>query len=240
MATAIVTVSSSLASSIHIKYGISSESIKIIPNGIDTSHYSPDQRIRMVTRKELHFNEDDFVIVFSGRLDPVKNFGLLLEVFEYCYKADSSIKLLVVGDGPERQKIEQICTQNEIDAGLVMLGQKSEVLPYLRAGDVFLLTSLTEQMPLTILEAMSVGLPVIASDVGEIRTIIDDGENGFLRNIQDGYEGFATAVLGLQQASNWQSISHAARSKIVRCFQESSMVQRYQTLIDSLQDHQKC
>ena len=120
-----------------------------------------------------------------------------------------------------------------------MVGQKSEVLPYLRTGDVFLLTSLTEQMPLTILEAMSVGLPVIASDVGEICTIIDDGKDGFLRNIQDGCEGFATALLRLKQTSERQAMSHAARSKIVHGFQEAMMVRCYQTLIDSLRNHDK-
>jgi L-malate glycosyltransferase len=147
-----------------------------------------------------------------------------LDVFEYCHKADNTIKLLIVGDGPERQKIEQICRQKNIYAGLVMVGQRSEVLPYLRTADVFFLTSLTEQMPLTILEAMSVGLPVIASEVGEIHTIIDDGKDGFLRNIQDGCEGFATALLRLKQASDWQTMSHAARSKIMLGFQETMMV----------------
>ena len=239
MASSLVTVSSKLGSSIQAKYWLPRTHVKIIPNGIDTSHYSPDSHVRLLMRNELHFDEKDFVIVFSGRLDPVKNFELLLEVFEYCHKADRTVKLLIVGDGQERQKIEQICRQKNIHAGLVMVGQRSEVLPYLRAGDVFLLTSLTEQMPLTILEAMSVGLPVIASDVGEIRTIIDDGKDGFLRNIQDGCEGFATALLRLKQASDWQTMSHAARSKIVLGFQETMMVRCYQTLIDSLLDHHR-
>jgi glycosyltransferase involved in cell wall biosynthesis len=120
-----------------------------------------------------------------------------------------------------------------------MVGQRSEVLPYLRTGDVFLLTFLTEQTLLTILEAMSVGLPGVPSDVGDIRTIIDDGKDGSLRNIQDGCEGYVTALLRLKQASDWQTISHAARSKIVLGFQETMMVRCYQTLIDSLLDHHK-
>jgi glycosyltransferase involved in cell wall biosynthesis len=95
-------------------------------------------------RSELHFDEKDFVIVFSGRLDPVKNFELLLDVFEYCHKADNTVKLLIVGDGPERQKIEQICRQKNIHAGLVLVGQRSEVLPYLRTADVFLLRGYPE------------------------------------------------------------------------------------------------
>jgi glycosyltransferase involved in cell wall biosynthesis len=233
MASALVTISSNLQTSIREKYWLRDEHVKVIPNGVDTSHYS-GLHARLLMRKELHFGEEDFVIVFSGRLDPVKNFEFLVEVFEYCHKADRTVKLLIVGDGPERQKIEQLCRQKNIHTGLVMVGQRFEVLPYLRAGDVFLLTSLTEQMPLTILEAMSVGLPVIASDVGEIRKIIDDGKDGFLRNIRDGCGGFATALLGLKQSSDWQTMGHAARSKIVVGFQETMMIRCYQTLIDNL------
>jgi glycosyltransferase involved in cell wall biosynthesis len=234
MASLLVTVSSSLKRSIQKKYWLSDKQIRLIHNGIDSNHYSPDPGVRRWMRQELNFGEEDFVIVFSWRLDPVKNFKFLLEVFEYCHKVDGTVKLLIVGDGPERHKIEQLSLQKNIHTGLVMVGQRLEVLPYLRAGDVFLLTSLTEQMPLTILEAMSVGLPVIASDVGEIRHIIDDGKDGFLRNIRDGCEGFASALLRLKDSSELQTMSHAARSKIVSRFQEATMVQCYRTLLDNL------
>jgi glycosyltransferase involved in cell wall biosynthesis len=199
MASVLITVSSRLGFSIQKKYWLHKDQVKIITNGIDTCYYSPDTYTRSLVRRELNFSESDFVIVFSGRLDPVKNFELLLDVFEHCYKTDQTVKLLIIGDGPERQKIERISMHKKIHAGLVMVGQRSEVLPYLRAGDAFLLTSLTEQMPLTVLEAMSVGLPVIASDVGEIRQIIDDGTEGFLRNCRDGCEGFAAALLRLRR-----------------------------------------
>jgi glycosyltransferase involved in cell wall biosynthesis len=234
MASLLVTVSSSLKRSMQKKYWLSDKQIRLIHNGIDSNHYSPDPGVRRRIRQELNFGEEDFVIVFSGRLDPVKNFKFLLEVFEYCHKVDRTVKLLIVGDGPERQKIEQLSLQKNIYTGLVMAGQKLEVLPYLRAGDVFLLTSLTEQMPLTVMEAMSVGLPVIASDVGEIRHIIDDGKDGFLRNISDGREGFATALLRLKDSSDRHTMSLAARSKIVSSFQQKTMVQCYQTLMDDL------
>ncbi len=234
MASALVTVSSNLKISVQKKYWLRDNHVLMIPNGIDSDYYSPDNHIRRCMRKELNFDEEDFVIIFSGRLDPVKNFALLLEVFEYCYKRDKKTKLLIIGDGPERRKIEQLSIQKDIHTGLVMVGQRVEVLPYLRAGDVFLLTSFTEQMPLTILEAMSVGLPVIASDVGEIRNIIDDGKDGFLRNTGDGGEGFASALLRLKDSSNLQTMSRAARSKIIMGFQETTMVRCYQTLIDTL------
>jgi L-malate glycosyltransferase len=234
MVSALVTVSVNLRISLQKKYWLNEKRVLLIPNGIDADYYSPDNSIRQRMRKDLKFDEDDFIIVFSGRLDPVKNFELLLDVFEHCHKVDPKVKLLMVGDGPERQKIEQLSMQKNIHSGLVMVGQRLEVLPYLRVGDVFLLTSHTEQMPLTILEAMAVGLPVIASDVGEIRHMIADGKDGFLRPTSDGVEGFAGALLSLKDASARQTMSHAARVKIISSFQQTTMVRRYQTLIDTL------
>jgi L-malate glycosyltransferase len=234
MVSALVTVSTNLKISLQKKYWLSGNRVLLIPNGIDSDYYSSDNCMRQEMRKELQFDEDDFVIVFSGRLDPVKNFELLLDVFEHCHKVESKVKLLIVGEGPERQKIERLSMQKNLQTSLVMVGQRSEVLPYLRAGEVFLLTSLTEQMPLTILEAMAVGLPVIASDVGEIRHIIDDGKDGFLRNSGDGVEGFASALLSLKDASDRLTMSHAARAKIIMRFQETTMVRRYQTLLNAL------
>jgi glycosyltransferase involved in cell wall biosynthesis len=234
MASKLVTVSSRLKDSFQRKFWLQNTHIHMIPNGIDSEYFSPDTRVRQDLRQELKFDENDFVIVFSGRLDPVKNFSLLLEVFKDVHDTDQAIKLLIVGDGPERQIIEQLSLQYNVHTDVRMVGQKIEVLPYLRAGDAFLLTSITEQMPLTILEAMSVGLPVVASDVGEIHNVIDDGEDGFLRNIHDGPEGFARALLSLKDPVIRQAMSQAARAKIVSSFQETMMVRRYQELIDDL------
>ena len=80
---------------------------------------------------------------------------------------------------------------------MVFTGQQENVLPYLCAMDVFLLTSLREQMPMTILEAMAVGVPVIATRVGEIPHMIDDGVNGFVHRLNDPVEIFVQSLLSL-------------------------------------------
>lgn len=234
MASSLITVSSHLKFSLQKKYWLGDKYVQMIPNGIDAQYYSPDETERQRVRQELKFESADFVIVFSGRLDPVKNFDLLLDVFDHCRPVENRMKLLIVGEGPERPHIEQLCLQKNIHQNVVMVGEKLEVRPYLRAGDVFLLTSVTEQMPLTILEAMAVGLPVIASDVGEICHIIEDGKDGFLRNIGDGCEEFASAMLRLRESPRRQAMGQAARTKIVRGFQDSMMTERYQITIDNL------
>jgi glycosyltransferase involved in cell wall biosynthesis len=234
MASMVIPVSSNLRDSLQRKYLLNNRRVQMIPNGIDSDYYSPDQGARHHMRQELKFEEEDFVIVFSGRLDPVKNFNLLLTVFEYCRSVDSRMKLLIVGEGPERPNIERLCLQKNIQQSVLMVGGTLDVLPYLRVGDAFILTSVTEQMPLTILEAMSVGLPVIASDVGEMCHIIEDGKDGFLRKLSEGWEAFASALLRLKDSAQRHAMGQAARAKIVTAFQETMMVQRYQTIIDNL------
>ena len=137
------------------------------------------------------------VVGFSGRLDPIKNFDLLLHIFSSCVRKNPHVRLLIVGDGPEKQRLETLCHDKGIQDSVVFTGQQENVLPYLRAMDVFLLTSLREQMPMTILEAMAVGVPVIATRVGEIPHMIDDGVNGFVHCLDDPVEVFVQSLLSL-------------------------------------------
>jgi glycosyltransferase involved in cell wall biosynthesis len=234
LASKVITVSHQLKSFIRRRYYLSDRTIEIVSNGVDTNLYFPDMDERAKIRRRLGFADGDFVIIFSGRLDPVKNLDLLLDIFDYCRSIDTRIKLLIVGDGPERVRLEKICRTKNISKHVIMTGATTEVLPYLRAADVFLLTSFREQMPLTILEAMAVGLPIVASNVGEIPNIVGHGREGFLSNIAQGRENFSLALLSLRDSAKLKTMAAAARAKIVAAFQERTMVTRYQALIENI------
>jgi len=105
------------------------------------------------------------------------------------------------------------------------------VLPYLRVMDVFLLTSLREQMPLTVLEAMGVGMPVIATRVGEIPYIINDGIDGFIRDVAAPVDLFVQPLRSLLCSAKQKRLGDAARKKVVERFQLKTMVQQYSDLI---------
>jgi len=233
-ASMLITVSHSLKIEIQRKYRVRDHRVRFVANGVDADYYSPDFAERMKIRGELGFSDHDFIIIFSGRLDPVKNFDLLFAIFEHCHSIDHHIKLLIVGSGPEKGRIGRLCHMKKIDPDVVLVGETIEVLPYLRAADVFLLTSYREQMPLTILEAMAVGLPVMASNVGEIPNIIADGKEGFLVGIGDGPQKLAHALLRLRDPAMLRTMGNAARAKIVASFQERDMVAKYQAIIHSI------
>jgi glycosyltransferase involved in cell wall biosynthesis len=216
------------------KYSLRKEKIIHIPNGVNTDYYAPDIIGRQQTRYGLGFADQDFVVGFSGRLDPIKNFPLLLETFAHCARDHTRLRLLLVGEGPERKRIETFCQQENIWNRVILTGQQENVLPYLRAMDVFLLTSFREQMPLTVLEAMAVGVPVVATSVGEIPYIIDDGITGFIHNIDDSADAFARSLSVLLSPERRIRMGETARKKIIGSFQEQDMIRRYQRVIETL------
>ena len=234
LASKVIVVSHELQTLLQRRYLLTADRLIRIPNGIDTSHYAPNSEERRQVRKKLGFTEAHMVVGFSGRLDPIKNFDLLLHIFSSCMHKNPHVRLLIVGDGPEKKRLETLCHDKDIHHSVVFTGQQEHVLPYLRAMDVFLLTSVREQMPMTILEAMAVGVPVIATRVGEIPHIIDDGVNGFVHRLDDPVAVFVQPLLALLSTPYRTRMGEAARQKIMDSFQQEIMVQRYKTMIEGL------
>jgi len=234
MASRVIVVSHELKKLMKERYRLKAGKIVFIPNGIDTTYYSPNVQERQRIRKTLGFNEAHFVIGFSGRLDPVKNLKFLFDIFANWARTYNHARLLIVGDGPEKPYLEHLSQQEPFCGRVVFTGQQQDTLPYLRAIDVFLLTSLREQMPMTVLEAMSVGVPVVATKVGEMPYILDDGVNGFIYSCETAPQAFAPSFSVLLSPTRKRDMGDAARRKIVSLFQEHFMVKQYQDLLLSL------
>jgi glycosyltransferase involved in cell wall biosynthesis len=234
LASRIIVVSSYLDIMMKEKYFLRSGCVSFIPNGINTDHFCPDSGDRERVRRRLGFTDEDIVVVFCGRLDPVKNFGFMLEIIKYCKGIRGNIKLLIIGDGPEGRRIREMAAVQKIDEKLRLVGERGNVLPFLRASDVFLITSFREQMPISVLEAMSVGLPILAPRTGELPSIIEYGKEGFLRELDDGPEEFGKLVLALDDRGQRKRMGEAARKKVVAFFGEEAMIQKYRAIIQDL------
>jgi sugar transferase (PEP-CTERM/EpsH1 system associated) len=234
LASRLIVVSGELETLLKQKYLLTTHQVMRIPNGINTSYYAPKPIERQRIRKILGFDDKNVVVGFSGRLDPVKNLDLLLEIFARCVQERSHLRLLIVGDGPQRKHLETLCQKKELQGHVVFVGQRDDVLSYLRSMDVFLLTSLREQMPMTVLEAMAVGVPVVATKVGEIPHIIDHGVNGYVLDVDGPLETFVEPLCALLCATRRERMGDAARRKINGHFQEPMMVQQYKEVIQAL------
>lgn len=232
LASRVIVVSKELERLLKRRYRIEKDRLVRVPNGVDVSYYSPNHDDRNSMRAKLGFDNKSIVVGFSGRLDPIKNFDLMINIFCSCAREDARLKLLIVGDGPERPRVEKMCCDAGVQDRVVFAGQQESVLSYLRAMDMFLLTSIREQMPMTVLEAMAVGIPVLATTVGEIPDIVDHGSNGFVLHSKAPIGEFMTSLNMLVCAKRRAVMGNAARRKIVTSFQQKDMIRQYSTIIE--------
>ena len=107
-----------------------------------------------------------FTLLYVGRLQPVKNLGCMLEAFHGALKQLPDIELWVLGDGVQRTELEQKSAALGLEANVRFWGQQLDVAPFYASADAFIMSSISEGLPMSLLQALSVGLPVIVTDVG--------------------------------------------------------------------------
>ncbi|WP_113922795.1 glycosyltransferase [Cognataquiflexum aquatile] len=126
--------------------------------------------------------EDKFVFVVTCRLVPIKNIALLLREFSELINEikNTKIMLWIIGSGPEQNNLEKLSKILEIEKYIHFFGFQKDVFPFLKQADAFVLPSLSEGFSISLVEAMLMGLPTIATKVGGPSEIIEDGKSGFL------------------------------------------------------------
>lgn len=137
------------------------ENTVIIKNGIPVSHFTFDQIIRKEIRKELGIQDNEILLGAVGRLTAVKNYPFLVELIE---KLEPQYQLVIIGDGEEKEALQELINERKVYDRCRLLGSKTNVADYLSAIDIFLLPSFNEGLPFSIIEAQSEGLPCIISD----------------------------------------------------------------------------
>lgn len=149
--------------------------LRVVSAGVSASDEN-----RSEARRALGLNEGDRVAVIVARLFPEKNHRLLLDAFAEVVKRVARARLLIVGEGMERDAIEQQIGRLDLSSSVRLLGVRRDVPCILAASDVFVLSSDREGLPLAVLEAMAAGRPVIATRVGDLPLVVRDGETGRL------------------------------------------------------------
>lgn len=208
--------------------GISPERVKLVYNGVNTTRFAPNQAVRLANRKALGLDDADIAIGIVARLAPVKNHRHLLRSFaQLARDATVPVKLFVVGDGSERMALELLCRDLGIATCVSFLGERRDTEALLNALDIYVLPSLSEGMNLTLLEAMSTGLPVVATAVGGNGEIVIDGTTGYLVPLGD-----ETAMrdrlrdLALDEPTR-RHYASAGRESVIERFDERKMIDQY-------------
>ena len=215
------------------KIGITSP-VKVIPNGVDLKHFKGN--IQPCARSEFNFDPEDVVLIYTGRLAPEKNLPFLLRAFSGVAETYPYVRLVLVGVGPDQDTLKDIVVNNPRLKGRVFftgMVAYQDIPSYLAMSDGFVTTSVTEVHPLSVIEAMASGLPILGINSPGVGDIVEDGHNGLLSS--DDLAAF-TAKMSLfvsqpklRKALAKEACDHADRYAIERTSQ--LVMEQYQLLV---------
>ncbi len=203
--------------------------IEVIPNFVDTQRFAPRRR----AFDGPFITPERKVIMHASNFRKVKNIPGVIGVFRNICEAVPS-NLVLVGEGPEIAHARELVRLHGLDRDVYFLGIQDAIEELFPCVDLLLLPSEHESFGLVALEAMSCGVPVIATDRGGTREVVESGVTGFLSDPSD-HQGMARwAIDLLRDPGRWTEVSRAARARAVQGFDESRIVDRYLAYYESI------
>ncbi|MFN5308077.1 MAG: N-acetyl-alpha-D-glucosaminyl L-malate synthase BshA [Candidatus Kapaibacterium sp.] len=204
--------------------------IHVINNFIDTDLY---QRQPCTPFKRQIAPENEKILMHISNFRPVKRVADTIHIFAKVRDKVPS-KLVLIGDGPDRIECERLSRELGINEHVRFLGKQTALPELLSSADLFLLPSQSESFGLSALEAMSCGVPVVATSMGGIPEVISHGETGYIAELGDIDRMAKYAVELLTNSKKWQLFSANAREKAISKFKTDMIVPQYEQLYESL------
>lgn len=228
----ITAVSHSLAKDTEVTFGPIDQEIEVIPNFIDPDVYLPIRGL--MDRYRKHFAPcGEKILAHISNFREVKRVVDVVRVFSLVEKV-IPCRLLLVGDGPEMVRVEREVVRLGLERKVCFLGKQESVLEILQMVDVFILPSERESFGLVALEAMACGVPVVASRVGGLPEVVQDGKTGYLAEVRD-VQGMSEAVLRLlTDEVRYKSFSEQAVTWARETFPVERAVKRYESVYESV------
>ncbi len=215
--------------------GLAERRVDVIYNGIDLLAYRNGAAAhREALRREWGCQPDSLVITQVARLDPLKDHATAIRAFERVHAVLPNSFLVLVGEGPDRARIESEIAAKRCRANIRLLGLRNDVPTILAAADLFWLTSVSEGIPLTLIEAMAAGLPVVSTNVGGVAEVVQADETGILVPAGDD-AGLAAAVLHITRDSKARArMAEAGCRRANEKFSDEHMLCAYDRLYQEL------
>ena len=205
----------------------------VIPNGIVLPE-APGPAERAQARAALGVTADDVVIGVVGRLSPQKAHHVLFEAVARCLPDVPSLRVVVIGDGELGPRLHRSAEQLGVGYRTTFLGTRRDVSLLLPGLDVSCLSSVHEGVPIALMEAMAAGVPIVASDCGAVRDIVEDGEQGYVIPVGD-VDRFADRLRLLAADSDLRArLGKAARARAEREFDVERTARGYEELLTEL------
>jgi glycosyltransferase involved in cell wall biosynthesis len=221
---ALVGVSVATARALRDILGIDDSKVHVVPNGIPQRTGAREK-----LRTELGLAPGELLIVSVGNLYPVKGHAVLIDALA-TMRDRRGWRLAIAGRGEEEPRLRAQAAAAGIGDRVHLLGFREDIADILAAGDLFTMPSLSEGLPLALVEAMSFGLPVVVTRVGGVPEVVTDGSEGFLVPPSD--PGALATALGalLDDASRRRLMGDAARTRALRDYALATMADRYERL----------
>lgn len=236
------------------RFGVPAGKTTFIRNGVDLSEIDaaledsktrtmwsvgslPDEPVR---DDKLSDNTREQVIGFIGQMIPRKGIPDLLEVFDKLYRDDNALKLQLLGDGRQRPELETMAAGQASAGAIEFLGFRSDRLRLLSGFDLFVMTSSLEGIPRCMMEAMSVGVPVVAYDIPGVDKLVNHGETGLLAPFgnKEALVQCCRRVLGDSVLAD--KLRRNARELIERDYSAARMAEEYEQLFSELLGIERC
>lgn len=206
----------------------------MIYNGIDLPPYTGGTQERAGVRQELGVGPDERLILQVARLDSLKDHVTAVRTMARLVQRRREARLFLVGEGPMRPVIEGLIARHGLGHSVRLLGLRRDVPRLLSAADLFLLTSISEGIPLTLIEAMAAGLPVVATGVSGVPEVVEDGVPGALAPAGDGAALAEKIGELIEQPYLGEQMGRRGRDRAVALFSQEQMHGRYAQLYQEL------
>lgn len=225
----IITVSNDIKDHLIKNEKIPPEKIYVIKNGIEINQKH--------TSKNVETDKKEIVLGCAARLSREKGHSYLLRAFKTAKTKIPNLKLLLAGEGIMRVPLEKLAQELEISHDVRFLGLIDDMNNFFTRIDIFILPSLQEGIPLALLEAMAAEKPIIATAVGGIPEVIDNGSDGILISAADEHELKSAIISAIQNEERRKEMAHNARNKIIENFSLAKTINQLETLYYRLQEN---
>ena len=206
------------------RFHIPAQAIEVVPNFVDPEVYDRD---RYPCRRSAFLREGEKMVIHVSNFRPVKRVRDVVRVFAGIQK-ELPARLILVGDGPDRPEAAAAAEELGVADRVVFLGKQDTVAELLACADLMLLPSESESFGLAALEAMASGTPVVATRVGGVPEVVEDGVAGFLADLGDVKTMTEQALLVLRDPARWLQMSRDAHALAVERFGAAGVVPRYE------------
>ena len=205
----------------------------VLYNGIDDSFFVPPNSKSFEVREGLGVKKDELLFVSVANLVPYKDYETIIKSLARIKQDGIKFHHIIIGDGPQREHIEALIQQNQLQDNITILGRRSDVKELLNASDLFIHSSRGEGCSNAILEAMSSGLPVIATSTGGTPEIVTS-EFGYLFEFKDADKLYTLIKLMVEDREKLKVMGRMAKDYAIKNFSVKEMINNYEDIIDKV------